>query len=43
MAPDKQVDFIEKWFTRAEQETDVIDRFIGCWIALTIAATTTSH
>ena len=38
MAPDKQAQFIAKWFTKAEQDTDVFDRFVSAWVALTIAS-----
>jgi hypothetical protein len=32
MAPDKQAEFIAKWFTKAEQDGDVFDRFISSWV-----------
>jgi hypothetical protein len=38
MAPDKQAQFIARWFTKAEQDTDVFDRFVSAWVALCIAS-----
>ena len=38
MAPDKQAESVGRWFAKAEQDTDVFDRFISSWVALTIAS-----
>jgi hypothetical protein len=38
MAPDRQLEFSRKWWTRANTESDPFDRFFSLWIALVVAA-----